>query len=57
MLFGISFFKFALGLLLLGFFIWGVRFLVMRSITSRTAVTERRGQPWNDQTSRGRGNR
>lgn len=57
MLFGISYFKFALGLLLLGFCIWGVRFLVMRSITGRTAVTERRDQPWKDQTSRGRGNR
>ena len=57
MLFGISLFKLALGLLLLGFFIWCVRFLVMRSITGRAAVTERRGQPWNDQTSRGRGNR
>ncbi len=57
MLFGVSIFKVLLGVLLLGFFIWGVRFMVLRSTTARAAVTDCGAQPWTNETSRGRGNR
>jgi len=57
MSFGISTFKFVLGVLLLGFFIWGVRFMLTRSATGRAAVTDCGAQPWANETSRGRGNR